>query len=92
MQRSQVNRSCINLLYLTLFSINIFHPHIIPLCPNYQLCLFLKILQEVLSDLKWKEVIQEAMKALLKNNTWDLFELSEVKKGGYMQVGVYYKV
>jgi hypothetical protein len=51
-----------------------------------------KNLQEVLSDLKWKEVIQEAMKALLKNNTWDLFELSEVKKGGYMQVGVYYKV
>jgi hypothetical protein len=33
----------LNILYLILFPINIFHPHIVSLCSNCRLCLFLKI-------------------------------------------------
>jgi hypothetical protein len=39
-----------------------------------------KNLQEALSDPKWREAMQEEMKALHKNNTWDLVELPNGKK------------
>jgi hypothetical protein len=36
-------------------------------------------LQEALSDPKWRETMQKEMKALHKNNTWDLVKLPNGK-------------
>ena len=35
--------------------------------------------------------MQEEMRALHKNDTWELIKLPNVKKGNYMQMGVYRK-
>jgi hypothetical protein len=37
-------------------------------------------LQEAISDPKWREAMQEEMRALHKNNTWELVELPSGKK------------
>jgi hypothetical protein len=37
-------------------------------------------LQEVISDSKWREVMQEETRALHKNNTWELVELPSGKR------------
>ena len=39
-----------------------------------------KNVQEALSDPRWKEAINEEMKALYKNETWDNVDLLEEKK------------
>jgi hypothetical protein len=48
-------------------------------------------LQEALSDPKWRTAMQEEMKALHKNKTWDLVKLPNEEEGCWMQVGVHYQ-
>jgi hypothetical protein len=62
-----------------LFLINIFLHHIVPLCPNCLLCLSLEIYRMHLV-IQWRTAMQEEMKALHKNKTWDLVKLPNEKK------------
>ena len=50
------------------------------------------IVEEVLSDPKWAQAMQEELEALKKNNTWRLVLLPEGKKNSGMQMGVLYKI
>lgn len=49
--------------------------------PSYSSFLFVRRnLQEAFSDPKWRTTMQEEMKALHKNKTWDLVKLPNEKK------------
>ena len=50
-----------------------------------------KNVQEGLCDSQWKKAINEEMKALYKNETWDIVIFPKKKKIRGMQVGVHYK-
>ena len=50
-----------------------------------------KNVKEALSDPRWKEAINEEMKALSKNETWDIIDLPK-EKNQWDTSGVYYKI
>lgn len=56
------------------------------LLPSYRVVLTninnieIPTMEEALSTIEWKKVMDEEMEALEKNNTWELIELSKGKK------------
>ena len=51
---------------------------------HYSPAIFPNSVEEVLSDPKWVQAMQEELKALKKNNTWKLVPLTEGKKNSGM--------
>ncbi|KAK4395809.1 Retrovirus-related Pol polyprotein from transposon RE1 [Sesamum angolense] len=48
--------------------------------------------QDVIRDPKWKEAMNEEMKSLQKNSTWEIVDLPERKKTCWMSVGLHHQI